>query len=458
MNPALSTRNTGGNAYRSETGSCRIIYASVVILAAFLMLPNASLSDVFTDNPPLWERLLWGGKIPGPDSEPADSDRPEAHADTPAQVEEAAESGTSSAGTANPSETPVKPFPLGVGQKTSLTPAGPILPKESQIQPRSSPVSLPFRNLRLKRIPPLYAEPKLDGEGIWEHENMPHDKRGWPVMYSTSYRPSAEYPNAIVHMLLFDMRRLEMRLYIGSAEPEAPEGASQIEEENKARLVAITNAMWKQRHARGAGAIHRGAVLHEMQRGMATLVNYADDSVDILEWIEGIPEDWVRDARQLRHLIVKNGKVVRTVIKRGTEVDSEIGLGFLLAEDSTTSYSPWGPYYGGYSSTEWFIATRSAFGIRPDGNLVFAIGHHISTKDLAKALVLAGCVRAIHGDANPHNVVGNLYYSDDRGTIVKKAKLSPDQKDYTLRRYVDSSYTSDFYAFFLKEGRREVSP
>ena len=49
----------------------------------------------------------------------------------------------------------------------------------------------------------------------------------------------------------------------------------------------------------------------------------------------------------------------------------------------------------------WFLANRSAFGIRPDGNLVFAVGHHISTVDLAKALVLAGCVRGMHGDANP---------------------------------------------------------
>jgi len=54
----------------------------------------------------------------------------------------------------------------------------------------------------------------------------------------------------------------------------------------------------------------------------------------------------------------------------------------------------------------WFLATRSAFGIRPDGNLVFAVGHHIGTMDLAKALALAGCVRGIHGDANPGNCFG----------------------------------------------------
>jgi hypothetical protein len=99
---------------------------------------------------------------------------------------------------------------------------------------------------------------------------------------------------------------------------------------------------------------------------------------------------------------------------------------------------------------EWFIATRSAFGIRPDGNLVFAAGHHISTKDLAKALVLAGCVRAIHGDANPHNVLGNLYYTDRSGNIVDMEKLSPEQRSSGLKRYIGSAYPSDFFAFFRK--------
>jgi len=118
----------------------------------------------------------------------------------------------------------------------------------------------------------------------------------------------------------------------------------------------------------------------------------------------------------------------------------------------------WGvPYYHGQpilnhtSGPNWFLATRSAFGIREDGNLVFAAGHHIGTKDLAKGLVLAGCVRAIHGDANPGNVLGNIYYADQSGKIVDMEPLSPKQGNHTLQRYLNSTYTSDFYAFFKKE-------
>ena len=90
------------------------------------------------------------------------------------------------------------------------------------------------------------------------------------------------------------------------------------------------------------------------------------------------------------------------------------------------------------------------FGIRADGNLVYAAGYHISTKDLARAMVLAGCVRALHADANPDNVLGNLYFTDANGNVVHRTKLAPDQKDETLNRYLDRTYTSDFFAFYKK--------
>ena len=98
----------------------------------------------------------------------------------------------------------------------------------------------------------------------------------------------------------------------------------------------------------------------------------------------------------------------------------------------------------------WFLANRSAFGIREDGNLVFAMGHHVSTKDLARALVLAGCKTAMHGDANIHNIVCNFYFQRrTRQEIVKRDRLSPEQKKYTMKRY-DHGYSKDFFAFYEK--------
>lgn len=291
-----------------------------------------------------------------------------------------------------------------------------------------------------KSITPLYTSPKLEGEGIWTGNGMPNGRDGRPLVYKTVYRPSVEYPNAVVHMAVFDMVRIRPRLFIGSTEPGIYQISDTVPDEDLSRIVAITNAMWMQRHARGAGAVFRGQVIYPMVPGMATMVVYYDDSVDIIEWSEDIPLQLVRDARQLRHLIVKDGLVVDEVYKNGEVKDSEIGLGGFLVDNRGNSTM---------RNKFWFLANRTAFGIRPDGNLVFAMGHHISTKDLAKALVLAGCERAIHGDANIHNIVCNFYYRNRKQEIVKREKLSPEQLKYTLKRY-DDGYTKDFFAFYEK--------
>lgn len=434
------------------------MHALVALLMCFFGVISAQ-ADTFTESPPVWERLLWGGPV---GVEARSSGSTQSDAPSLSTIARAPRVARSSAASASPS--PVS----GGEQRTDFSPncTSGLKPSALAIAAPDFPRNFtrcPFRELAIRNIPPLYSSPPLPGEGIWEWRGLPGNDKGSPTMYRTSYRPSVTYPNAVVHMLLFDTKRIAMRLHLGSGEPGSPAGAARIDPESRSYLVAITNALWKQKHAGGAGAVFRGDVIRKLVPGMATLVVYKDESIDVLEWNDSIPTDIILDARQLQHLIVKDGKVVETVVKGGQRVDSEIGLGFLLAEDQQPSYNPWGGYYGGqffggnpqvnYGS-DWFIATRSAFGIRRDGNLVFAMGHHISTKDLARALVLAGCERAIHGDANPHNVLGNLYFTDERGTIVKREKLSPEQREDTLRRYVDQSYTSDFFVFLKRlEGK-----
>lgn len=291
------------------------------------------------------------------------------------------------------------------------------------------------------KIPPLYTSPELPGEGVWTAEDLPLSVDGHPLIYKTVYRPSEEFPNSTVYMAVFDMKRLRTRLFIGQTEP----GIYQISHntvagENLSKIVAITNAMWMQQHARGAGAIFREQVVYPMVPDMATMVVYRDDSVDITEWTNDIPLSLVRDARQLRHLIVKDGKVVEQVLKHGKVGDPEIGLGGFLVDSGGRSTM---------GNKFWFLANRTAFGIRDDGNLVFAMGHHCSTRDLAKALVLAGCKRAIHGDANIHNIVCNFYFRNETDKIVKRDRLSPEQLQYTMKRY-DQGYSKDFFAFYEK--------
>ncbi|MBM4328460.1 MAG: phosphodiester glycosidase family protein [Deltaproteobacteria bacterium] len=417
----------------------------------------------------VWEPLLWGGSVQGQAKTNA------TRSEDPRDGAEPSDEGSPTKGALTRSMAPSRHDVASDLHSSTLVAS---LKSHTPLSGEGQ------RELSLARIPPLYVQPQLPGEGVWSAEEMPRAGDGAPAVFRTTYRPSPQFPTAIAHMLLFDMKRISMRLYIGSSEPKATLASSKVEPENVPDLLAITNALWKQKHAENAGAIFRGTVLNNMVPGMATVVVYNDDSVDILEWDDDIPVDQIRDARQLKHLIVKDGKVVNTVNKGGRPTDSEIGLGYLLVEDEfldEAGYGGWqgpGPQWGGYygygpgnqwsnylggsqlihtSGPNWFIATRSAFGIREDGNVVFAIGHHIGTKDLARALILAGCVRAIHGDANPHNVLGNIYYIGENGERIKAAKLSPKQKDHTLKRYVNSSYTSDFFAFFKRRATQDPS-
>lgn len=298
----------------------------------------------------------------------------------------------------------------------------------------------PLNMLRLDNIKPLYTSPALQGEGVWESSGSPRDNQGRPIIYKTFYRPSVDFPNAVVYMMVIDMNLTFMRYYVGSQEPAASKGNSEVENDLRSKILAVTNAMWMQRHSKGAGAIFRGRPVYSMIDGMASLIVYKDGSVDVREWTEDIPTPLIQDARQLSYLIVKDGMVVQSVMRRGRVEDSEIGLGFLLGGGGKDQD---GKHF-------WYVAHRSAFGVRKDGNLVFAIGHHIGSKDLAKALVLAGCDRGMHADANPDNIVANLYIRDTFGNMVRKAKLSPEQANYTLNRY-DDSYTKDFFGFFLKD-------
>lgn len=432
--------------------------ASSIMIVLVLQIIFASREAIGEQHPiQEWEPLLWGGNIVSVENTTTNNNN---YRDLFISIESIIElRANDGPGSVDQVRDEDQPAPNHLAGLTPAKLAPPLLRFPKALARR------PYNSLVLRNIPPLYSSPRIPGEGEWESESMPKLDSQWPVIYRTTYRPSVEYPNAIVHMALFDMRSLAMRLYLGSSEPGATEASSEVAPGKVPYLVAITNAMWKQKHSRGAGAIYRGKVINELAQGMATLLIYKDNTVDIVEWDEDMDVSQIMDARQLRHLIVKDGKVVKTVSQGGRKTDAEIGLGFLLVEDDQLMggfggygygygymQAPSGPVSTRYMGDQWFIATRSAFGIRPDGNLVFAIGHHISTKDLAKALVLAGCVRAIHGDANPHNVVGNFYYTDPTGRIIRKEKLSPDQKDHTLNRYVGSSYTSDFFAFFTRKG------
>jgi hypothetical protein len=323
--------------------------------------------------------------------------------------------------------------------------------------PPANPVATGPESLTLKPIYPLYKQPYLKGEGLWVKQDLSEGRDSAGLIYRTFYRPSGEFPNAIVYMMLINMKHVSAKLYLGSAETYKGKSPARVEDSLQPSLVAVTNALWPTRHSGPGGVIFRGEVLKKMAPGVATIVFYKNGAVDVVEWSDKIPVSEVQDARQLQHLIAKDAKIVTTLVRRGRILSAEIGLGSLLDEQRPVIAVPASApgekptHKLNFTSGDlWFLATRSAFGIRPDGNLVFAVGHHIDTSDLAKALVLAGCVRVIHADANPGNAVGIIYTTDGNGKIVKKDRLSPLQDKSTVDRYLKGTYPKDFVAFFRR--------
>ena len=111
-----------------------------------------------------------------------------------------------------------------------------------------------------------------------------HDQADY--IYRTFYRPSGEFPNAIVYMMLVNMKHVSAKLYLGSAEPYKGQSPSRIEESLSALLLAVTNALWPTRHS-GRG-VSTGRVLKDMAPGVATIVFHKNGSVDVVEWNDQI--------------------------------------------------------------------------------------------------------------------------------------------------------------------------
>jgi len=55
------------------------------------------------------------------------------------------------------------------------------------------------------------------------------------------------------------------------------------------------------------------------------------------------------------------------------------------------------------------IVARSALGVTPGGDLIWAAGHNLSVRALAEALAGEGVVRAMELDINPRWVAGYVY-------------------------------------------------
>jgi hypothetical protein len=230
--------------------------------------------------------------------------------------------------------------------------------------------------------------PDAAGAGVWHPAGRTVTENGQSVraIYETALTPpGGARPTGIAWL---DTGLLAARLYSGSVSPgggpyrfTAPIGPAQA-----ATLVAAFNGGFKMNQARG-GYYTEGRLIDPLRAGAASLVIYADGSVDIGAWGSEV-------------------MMTRQVVSVRQNLLPLVASGRPTPRAGTTRWRAWGSTCGATSCSpavpgiehQW----RSGLGITADGALVYAAGPALDPLQLAELLVRAGAVRGMQLDINPY--------------------------------------------------------
>ncbi len=222
------------------------------------------------------------------------------------------------------------------------------------------------------------------GEGTWSPAGR--TVRGVRAVYLTTLvPPGGTQPAGIAWM---DTRLLAARLYSGSRSPGGGpyRYTAPIQPAQAATLVAAFNGGFMM-PAAGGGYYTHGRTIDPLRPGAASLVIYANGSVDV--------GAWGRDVRMTGNVAGVRQNLVPLVAG-----------GRPTPQAASSDWQAWGATCGAASCAasvpgiehQW----RSGLGITADGALVYAAGPALDPLQLARLLVRAGAVRGMQLDINPN--------------------------------------------------------
>ena len=222
------------------------------------------------------------------------------------------------------------------------------------------------------------------GEGSWSPAGR--TVGGVRAVYQTTLvPPGGTYPAGIAWM---DTHLLAARLYSGSKSPGGGpyRYTAPIQPVQAATLVAAFNGGFMMPAADG-GYYTQGRVIDPLRRGAASLVIYANGSVDI--------GAWGSDVRMTPNVVGVRQNLIPLVAD-----------GRPTPQATSPDWQAWGSTCGAVScassvpgiESQW----RSGLGITADGALVYAAGPALDPRQLAQLLVRAGAVRGMQLDINPN--------------------------------------------------------
>lgn len=245
-----------------------------------------------------------------------------------------------------------------------------------------------------------FGGPAVAGEGAWSPAGRPVG--GLRAVYETTLvPPGGTQPAGIAWM---DTRLLSARLYSGSMSPGGGpyRYTAPVEPAQAASLVAAFNGGFVMNVA-GGGYYTEGRMVDPLAPGAASLVVYADGSVNVGAWSSDV---------------VMTPKVVSV---RQNLVPLVAG-GRPTPQAASPDWQAWGATCGATSCAaavpgiehQW----RSGVGVTADGALVYATGPALAPLQLAQLLVRAGAVRAMQLDVNPDWTVFVTYDPPTSGGLA----------------------------------------
>jgi len=250
------------------------------------------------------------------------------------------------------------------------------------------------------------------------------DSRGTPAIYTTLFRPDAQYPSVVAAVAWIRARDTSAHLIAGTREPggQSWPGAAQVPPADVPKLVATFNSGWKMTDTRG-GFYLAGRLAGHLLAGQASLVINDSGAATIGQWARDVTmSPHVIAVRQNLALIVDHNRPV-------PGLDANKG-------------KRWGSYENQHQYT-W----RSGVGVDAAGDLIYAAGANLTLQTLAASLADAGAVRGMELDIHSAlvsfaswapNLTGRARPTKLLPGMERPANryLAPDQRDFfylTLR-------------------------
>ena len=270
-------------------------------------------------------------------------------------------------------------------------------------------------------LPPAIKPPiaTFAGAGQWVAKDS--WAPGGPSVMTTSWQPFAAQPNVVAYASWMRASSTMLALYPGykgPGETTLDRGPEQVPSSGRSTLLATFNSGFYEADAAG-GFYANGTLYFPMVNGLATVVQYANGTVDVIPWSGGsTPSAGVIMARQNLGMLVSGAEPT----------------------PATANASAWGITLGGVPAV-W----RTGLGVDAHGNLIYVAASSQTAASLAQVLIQAGAVRAMQLDINPEWPIFVTY----GGSGAASPSLEVPNPNQVNWRFLVSS-TKDFFALYQR--------